>query len=435
MSIALRSLLALIFLTTISLNAFAQEERFYLPLDGGDELEISRSGQGNEGPLFIWLVNQYGEMTTPSRVIQHLTDLGAQVWRVDLLESLLLQRSSATIRRLDGEPVAALIETAIASGTSGPIVVLACDRMAAPLLRGLHHWQAYNPDNPIVAGGILLFPNLYRGTPIAGEEPELLGIVAATNMPIVLFQPDMGSNRQRLLPLLTTLHEAGSPAYAWLVRDVRDYYILRSEVSRNRALSSMAGSMPEGVRQAIDATPRQLLAAARLLAQAPRPTQTLTVDQATETPVAPAYGLVERSPRPAPDYDLIDARGQRHTLDESLGRVTLVNFWATWCPPCVHEIPSMNRLASAYEEDEFAIVSINFRETPEHILDFMRQVEVDFPVLMDIDGAISADWGVFAFPSSFILDRNGNIRYSVNTAIEWDIEAVREVIDDLRMEN
>lgn len=91
--------------------------------------------------------------------------------------------------------------------------------------------------------------------------------------------------------------------------------------------------------------------------------------------------------------NLIDALGARHQLGESLGRVTLVNFWATWCPPCVHEIPSMNRLAARYDVDVFAIVSINFREAPEHILQFMSKVDVDFPVLMDEDGAVSRDWG------------------------------------------
>ena len=95
----------------------------------------------------------------------------------------------------------------------------------------------------------------------------------------------------------------------------------------------------------------------------------------------------------------------------------------------------MNRLAAAYDEREFAIVSVNFREEPEHILAFMREVAVDFPVLMDEDGRVSAQWGVFAFPSSFILDRQGRIRYSVNTAIEWDTDAIRRAIDTLRAEH
>jgi thiol-disulfide isomerase/thioredoxin len=407
---------------------------FVVDLDGGDRLDVHEFGAEGEGPLFLWLVNQYGELETPNALIQTLAERGATVWRTDLLDSLLLQRSSDAIRNLDGAPVAALLDAAVRSGR-GPIVLVTCDRMTVPLLRGLRTWQQQAVDTSAVAGGILLFPNLYRGTPVAGEEPELLGIVAATNMPVAIFQPALGSNRDRLGQLLETFYTAGSPAYAWMIDQVRDYYLLHSDAPENKALdTTTAGAMPEEVRQAIMDTPNQLLEAARLLAVAPRPTEVAALDERAEAPIAPAYGLIERAPRPASEYALVDARGDHHELADSLGRVTLVNFWATWCPPCVHEIPSMNRLAAAYDEREFAIVSVNFREEPEHILAFMREVAVDFPVLMDQDGRVSGEWGVFAFPSSFILDRQGRIRYSVNTAIEWDTDAVRDVIDTLRAE-
>ena len=415
--------------------AVAQAQQgFSVDLDRGDRLDVDAFGTEGDGPLFLWLVNQYGELETPNALIETLSERGATVWRTDLLDSLLLQRSSDAIRSMDGAPVAALLDAAVRSGR-GPIVLVTCDRMTVPLLRGLRTWQQQAVDTHAVAGGILLFPNLYRGTPVAGEEPELLGIVAATNMPVAIFQPAMGSNRDRLGQLLNTFYAAGSPAYAWMIDQVRDYYLLHSDVPENKALdTTTVGAMPEEVRQAIMDTPNQLLEAAWLLAVASRPTGVAALDERAEAPTAPAYGLVEREPRPAPEYALVDARGDHHELAESLGRVTLVNFWATWCPPCVHEIPSMNRLAAAYDEREFAIVSVNFREAPEHILAFMREVEVDFPVLMDQDGRVSREWGVFAFPSSFILDRQGRIRYSVNTAIEWDTNAIRHVIDALRTE-
>lgn len=430
MKILRNGFLTLLFL----LVASGARADFVIPLDGADQLEVSVFGGEDEGPLIVWLVNQYGELETPDRLIRSLVERGATVWRVDLLDSLLLQRSSEAVRSLDGHPVAALLRAAVDSGR-GPIAAVACDRMSAPLLRGLRDWQRDAQDPFAVTGGILFFPNLYRGTPVAGEDPELLGIVSATNMPLVLFQPELGSDRERFGALLDALHAAGSAAYGWLVPRVRDYYLLYSEAPQNLALESSAGQMPDEVRAAIESTPGQLLTAMWLLAHSPRPAEVLPLDTATERPIAPAYGLIERPRRQAPDYDLVDARGTRHQMVESLGRVTLVNFWATWCPPCVHEIPSMNRLAAAYDEDEFAIVSINFREDPEHILQFMNEVDVDFPVLMDEDGAVSRDWGVFAFPSSFILDREGQIRYSVNTAIEWDTEAVRAVIDRLRLES
>jgi thiol-disulfide isomerase/thioredoxin len=415
------------------LPLLAARADFTLPVGGGDRLEVKTWGEGEKGPLFIWLLNQYGERERADSLAWRLSARGATVWRVDLLESLLLQRTAEAIRGLDGAPVAALINKAVKSGRR-PVVLVACDRMSAPLLRGLRAWQEQGGDNADVAGAVLFFPNLYRGTPVAGEAPELLGIVAATNLPVMVMQPALGANRGRLDDLLAALRASGGVAHGWLVPDVRDYYLMQTEKPASESLEALAGPVPAAVERAVKAAPGQLMAAARLLATTHRPAGPAPVKLDADKPTAPAYGLIERPVRPAPALALVDAKGVRHDLADHRGRVTLVNFWATWCPPCVHEIPSMNRLAATYDARDFAIVSVNFKEDPDHVRAFMAKVAVDFPVLLDADGATSARWGVFAFPSTFILDRQGRVRYSVNTAIEWDGAEVRAVIDRLRGE-
>ena len=412
---------------------------FSVPTPSGDRLDIKVWGESNRGPLFIWLLNQYGETKRYDALAAALQGKGASVWQVDLLDSMMLERTAEAIRNLDGIPVASLLEAGVNSGRR-PIVLVASDRMAVPLLKGLNEWQvrvqAHSPalvgDASPVAGGVLFFPNLYRGTPVAGEEPELMDIVAATNMPVMIMQPELGSNRNRLPNLLATLHAAGSRAYSWLVPEVRDYYLLQTEKPASESLQAMAGKVPAPVEQAIRETPDRLLAAARLLAASEKPIKPQSMKEMPLKATAPAYGLIERPRRPAPAFTLTDAQGKSQKLTH--GRITLVNFWATWCPPCVHEIPSMNRLAAAYDDKEFGIVSINFKEDPEHVLAFLKRVNVDFPVLLDHDGAVSARWKVFAFPSTFLLDQKGNVRYSVNTAIEWDNEEVKTVIERLLQE-
>jgi thiol-disulfide isomerase/thioredoxin len=409
------------------------EADFSLEVGSGDSLDVKTWGENEKGPLFIWLLNQYGERERADSLAWRLEARGATVWRVDLLESLLRERGAEAIRGIDGAPVAALLQRAVRSGRR-PIVLVACDRMAAPLLRGLRAWQERGGDNTDVAGAVLFFPNLHRGTPVAGEAPELLGIVSATNMPVMVMQPALGANRGRLDELLHALRASGGTAYSWLVPEVRDYYLMQVEKPVSESLQAMAGPVPAAVERAVRATPGRLMAATRLLAATPRPAGSARAELAADKPNAPAYGLIERPLRPAPALALADARGRRHGLPDSKGRVTLVNFWATWCPPCVHEIPSMNRLAGAYDPRDFAIVSVNFKEDPAHVRAFMDKVTVDFPVLMDGDGTASARWGVFAFPSSFILDRQGRVRYSVNTAIDWDTAEVKAVIERLRTE-
>ena len=418
--------LSILLLLFISASAHAG---FSVATTGGDKLDIKVWGETNRGPLFIWLLNQYGEARRADGLAAALADKGASVWQVDLLDSLMLARSAEAIRNLDGDPVASLVEAAVSSGRR-PIVLVGHDRMAVPLLKGLRTWQlraqARAEDFSAVAGSVLFFPNLYRGTPVAGEDPELLDIVAATNMPVLIMQPALGANRVRLPALMETLHAAGSASYAWMVNDVRDYYLLQTEKPRSESLQAMAGKVPEAVEQAIRETPGRLFAATRLLAASKKPDKARPLPENPIKPVAPAYGLIERPRQPAPAITLTDAHGKPQSL--ARGRVTLVNFWATWCPPCVQEIPSMNRLAAAYDAKDFGIVSVNFKEDPEHVLAFLKRVDVDFPVLMDRDGAVSARWRVFAFPSTFLLDQHGNVRYSVNTAIEWDSDEVKAVL-------
>lgn len=409
----------------------AQAADFEVDTSAGDRIEVRVWGQDTRGPLFIWLLNQYGDVERADAIASELARRGAGVWRADLLDALMLQRTAGAIRNLDGAPVAALLKAAMRAGHR-PIVLVACDRMAMPALRGLRTWQERGGDSRAVAGAVLFFPNLYRGTPVAGEAPQLSNIVAATNLPLIIVQPELGANRQRLPDLLNILHQAGSPAYVWLVHAVRDYYLLQTERPVSESLQALGGPVPRVVEEAVRDTPDLLLKAARLLAASPRPTRPVPVRVEPEPVDAPAYGLIELAPRPAPAFVLDDARGVRRASDGLRGRVTLVNFWATWCPPCVHEIPSMNRLAAAYDPDDFTILSVNFKEDPGHVQRFMERVAVDFPVLLDRDGKVSGRWGVFAFPSSFLVDRDGRIRYSVNTAIEWDTPEVRAVIDRLR---
>ena len=95
----------------------------------------------------------------------------------------------------------------------------------------------------------------------------------------------------------------------------------------------------------------------------------------------------------------------------------------------------MNRLAGRYSPADFEIVSVNFRESVDVVDAFMQRVAVEFPVLLDPEGRASADWKVFAFPSSFLLDRQGRIRWAINSAIAWDQPEVFPHVDQLVRES
>ena len=129
-----------------------------------------------------------------------------------------------------------------------------------------------------------------------------------------------------------------------------------------------------------------------------------------------------------PPLALHDLNGKLHDLQDYRGRVVLVNFWATWCPPCRAEMPSMRRLNEKLAGRPFTILTVDMAETPQEVSAFLKEVNLDFTVLMDRDGKALKQWKVFAFPTSFLVDPEGKIRYAVFGTTEWDeAEAIAKV--------
>ena len=141
--------------------------------------------------------------------------------------------------------------------------------------------------------------------------------------------------------------------------------------------------------------------------------------------------LTPRAPFSA--LKLTDINGRTHELSEYKGKVVLVNFWATWCPPCRAEMPSMQRLKQKMAGKPFAIVAIDMAESPQQIRAFTQQMQppIDFTILLDKDGRALKDWKVFVFPTSYIIDAQGKIRYSLLGSTEWDEAATVKTIEGL----
>lgn len=111
------------------------------------------------------------------------------------------------------------------------------------------------------------------------------------------------------------------------------------------------------------------------------------------------------------------------------GKVVLVNFWASWCPPCVHEMPSMQRLQNRFFTKGFTILGVNMAESEETVRHFLKtKVDIQFPILFDKEGMALKRWGVFAFPTSYLIDKKGKIRYAIYGGVDWEKESILKKI-------
>jgi peroxiredoxin len=136
---------------------------------------------------------------------------------------------------------------------------------------------------------------------------------------------------------------------------------------------------------------------------------------------------------PLPDFTLGDMQGATHTLSEYRGKVVMLNFWATYCGPCIKEMPSMQRLSEKMAGKPFTILAVDMAEEAADIEAFLakHQIKVDFPLLLDPDGEVVEQWMISAVPTTFILDRSGTIRYALYGGLEWDNDEVIATLDGL----
>lgn len=124
--------------------------------------------------------------------------------------------------------------------------------------------------------------------------------------------------------------------------------------------------------------------------------------------------------RPAPDFTLPKLDGTKVSLSQYRGQVVLVNFWATWCPYCRQEMPSMARLNEVFGSSKFVLLAINVEQNgAQTVPSFLKTHPYTFPILLDSQGKVQHSYGVYSFPETFIVGKNGVIVNKVVGAVDW----------------
>ncbi|HYN63089.1 MAG TPA: TlpA disulfide reductase family protein, partial [Candidatus Limnocylindrales bacterium] len=114
--------------------------------------------------------------------------------------------------------------------------------------------------------------------------------------------------------------------------------------------------------------------------------------------------------QPAPDFALADLQGNPLRLSDLRGRPVIVNFWASWCGPCVEEFPLLQTAATRHRADGLAVVGIVYRDNSEAARAFMTRLGATWPAAMDAGDQVAESFGIYGPPETFFIDRNGVVR-------------------------
>ena len=150
----------------------------------------------------------------------------------------------------------------------------------------------------------------------------------------------------------------------------------------------------------------------------------LYLPKAQEQVLANGYSVVPvKVNYTAPEMRLTDLAGNPVMLSDYRGKVVLVNNWATWCPPCKAEMPTLEQYYEDHREQDFVIVAIESGEPADEVADFVTQYGLTFPVWLDANGLALDAFENWDLPSSYVVDKNGTIQ------LTWTGEISRAMLD------
>lgn len=133
-------------------------------------------------------------------------------------------------------------------------------------------------------------------------------------------------------------------------------------------------------------------------------------------------------------FSLPDLTDRQHSLSDYNGKVVLVNFWASWCPPCIYEMPVLVRLQQRLADRPFEILALNVGEKKYRVQKFVNLIKFDLPVLLDTSRDTFNQWGVKTLPTSFLIGADGRIRYMVRGDPGWNDENTLALLEKLLSE-
>ncbi|MBC8494365.1 MAG: TlpA family protein disulfide reductase [Candidatus Thioglobus sp.] len=395
-------------------------EKFDVELSSGDVITIdSYPGEGKV--LYLQLPSERGLGKGYVTTAQQLAFENHTLWAVDLHSSYMVAPRRSSIDKFNVNDLLELVDYSKAQGFK-QLFFIASGRGAQLALKVANQWQLDNPNSNYLKGHLLHSPHLILGKPQLGTNAQYVDVARVSNLPVYLILPEYGTKYFRAEEIVQALKKGGSSVFTHRLKGVSGGFHMRNEQDLSKV------SLQE--KDALADT--YLLASNLLLTVTPpkpliiKKTNKKTTELSFSEPVLKPY--VQKQ---SINLVLNNLIGEKVSLDQYRGKVVLLNFWASWCKPCVEEVPSLARLNEKLKATDFQILTINVGESKQQINEFMKKVPFDLPILLDESGIAVKNWGVYAYPSNFLLDKNGTIRYVYRGALEWDAPNIVKTISQL----
>jgi len=132
-----------------------------------------------------------------------------------------------------------------------------------------------------------------------------------------------------------------------------------------------------------------------------------------------------------PPLQALDLQGKPWRLSDLRGRAVLLNFWATWCPPCRAEMPSLQQLGEIYGPEQLLVLAVNVGAGPRRIRKYLQASGLNLTVLLDQKSEIAQAWGVSAMPTTYLIDAEGRPRLRLRGEVDWTGREATALVEPL----
>jgi thiol-disulfide isomerase/thioredoxin len=382
----------------------------------GNDIEIKTYPSESKN-LLIYLPGQRGLGKEYVQWANELNFDDFNIWALDLHASYMISPSRNSPQKFIMQDVLDVLKQA--EGKFDNIYVLTVSRGAKFSLEVAYHHQINNPQHKL-KGIIMHSPHLIKGNAEIGNEAEYEQIAKYSNLPLYLIFSQYSTKYARASEIVNVLKTGGSSVFTQMMKNTSAGFFMRPNKDLTITDISNKNKLGAIYTNAINLLKNQKVKQLKTIKK---------IDNSTNR--SKFKSTLSSQNFAAKELILTNLDGKQIDLKDYKNKVVLLNFWASWCKPCVKEIPSLMRLKNKVNNDNFEILTVNIGESKNKIMSFKKKVKFDLETLLDTDGKYANLWNIYAYPSNYIWDKNLVVRYGYRGALEWDRDDIVKTINEL----